>query len=214
MLFIGGDPIEEAISTCGTPWSPCKDNATACPVDTCLLSGRQFRYYDDDNLGLYNGIHYQNTGSNTSRSVLCQHLALDALPTSYQWNNFSGIDGGLIDLRLENQGLTEIPAHGFDNCPYTNALLLDLQNNSITTVGTQAFAKLTGLEAIYIAHNLITWMAYGAFDGLPNLDVLSVGHNLFDYLHFGGLYAQEMVVSVGLDLMCPDSVSPIITTTI
>ena len=86
LLFIGSDPIEEAISTCGPP-GPCKDNATACPMDTCLLSGRQFRYYDDDNLGLYNGIHYQNTGSNTSRSVLC-HLALDALPNAYQWNNW------------------------------------------------------------------------------------------------------------------------------
>ena len=79
---------------------------------------------------------------------------------------------------------TEIPAGGFDACPYTAATWLRLNDNDITAVGARAFANLAALTWLSLQRNAITWMAPTSLDGLTRLRNLHLHDNrlrAFDY---------------------------------
>ena len=137
----------------------------AAPGQTCTLD---FLYQDFD-------------------SVNCRTTpARTALPTKHEYGsyNVTAIIGG---LHLQNEALTEIPAGGFDACPYTAAIWLSLEDNDITTVGARAFARLAALTDLYLFNNAITWMAATSLDGLARLEVLHLIGNRLDTFDYGAL---------------------------
>ena len=91
------------------------------------------------------------------------------------------------ELFLNDQAITEIPAGGFDVCPYTAAVGLDLHGNDIATVGAGAFARLAALKRLRLDHNAITWMAPASLDGLAQLVDLQLNDNWLGAFDYGAL---------------------------
>ena len=148
---------------------------------------------------------------NSGIAVDCRSIppipARTALPTVQQYGNYSveAVTGWLI---LDGQAITEIPAGGFDACPYTAATTLDLNYNNIKTVGARAFGRLAALTYLSLARNGITWMAPTSLDGLPLLEELYLNGNRLGAFDYGALVPMDSLQRLylnnqeGGDLSC------------
>ena len=145
---------------------------------------------------------------NSGIAVDCRSIpARTALPTVQQYGNYSveAVTGWLI---LDGQAITEIPAGGFDACPYTAATTLDLNYNNIKTVGARAFGRLAALTYLSLARNGITWMAPTSLDGLPLLEELYLNGNRLGAFDYGALVPMDFLQRLylnnqeGGDLSC------------
>ena len=113
-------------------------------------------------------------------------VLLTALPNETQWGNHN-VDLITGKLYLGRQEVSEIPAGGFDACPYTAATGLVLDHNVITRVGERAFATLTALEVLHLNYNAITWMAPTSLDGIIRLKRLFLNDNQLGKFDYGAL---------------------------
>lgn len=116
----------------------------------------------------------QNTCGLFGSDVWC-YFEVDTLPTLAEWGN-GNVESATGQVILSDNALTEIPAGGFNACPYTAATTLLLENNAITRVGARAFVTLTALTELDLKNNRISWMAPTSLYGL-NLEVLFLNEN-------------------------------------
>uniref|UniRef100_A0ABD2X9L2 Protein slit n=1 Tax=Trichogramma kaykai TaxID=54128 RepID=A0ABD2X9L2_9HYME len=80
-----------------------------------------------------------------------------------------------VELRLEQNGITEIPVKAFS--PYRKLRRIDLSNNKIKKVASDAFHGLKFLESLVLYGNKITELPSGIFQGLTNLQLLLLNAN-------------------------------------
>ena len=99
-------------------------------------------------------------------NIVCTNLV--AVPNAATWGTHSvaQITG---ELNLVHNHITEVPNNGFDECPYTKANVLALDENEITFVGSRAFSRLSNLEQLFIGRNPLTVIASDALAGLASL---------------------------------------------
>ena len=117
-------------------------------------------------------------------NIFCSNLV--AVPDAALWGTVSVAQiTGTLDLGGED--ITEVPAGGFDACPYTAATALGLYNNEITAVGRRAFANLAELTNLDLSRNDITTMAAEALAGLTRLEVLLLSYNRIGAFDYGSL---------------------------
>nr|XP_008122085.1 PREDICTED: platelet glycoprotein Ib alpha chain-like [Anolis carolinensis] len=109
----------------------------------------------------------------------------------------------LLQVSCEDQGLTALPAglppdtgllllasnrlRRFSLAalrPFDRLAELDLSNNSLAALETQAEAPLPALQALFLSHNALGSLP--ALLGLPALTLLALGHNGLERLPEGG----------------------------
>ncbi|XP_058798231.1 protein slit isoform X2 [Phymastichus coffea] len=99
--------------------------------------------------------------------VDCRENSLTRVPTY--------LPEDTVELRLEQNGITEIPAKAFS--PYRKLRRIDLSNNKIRKVAADAFHGLKFLESLVLYGNKITELPSGIFQGLTNLQLLLLNAN-------------------------------------
>ncbi|KAJ8682332.1 hypothetical protein QAD02_018124, partial [Eretmocerus hayati] len=99
--------------------------------------------------------------------VDCRENSLTKVPTN--------LPEDTIELRLEQNGITEIPAKAFS--PYRKLRRIDLSNNKIRKVAADAFHGLKFLESLVLYGNKISELPSGIFQGLTNLQLLLLNAN-------------------------------------
>ncbi len=78
-------------------------------------------------------------------------------------------------LDLQNNQLTTIESNAFAGI--TNLKVLDLANNQLSTIESNAFAGLTSLEDLDLTNNQLSTIESNAFAGLTNLENLNLNNN-------------------------------------
>ncbi|KAK0077767.1 hypothetical protein PV325_003479, partial [Microctonus aethiopoides] len=99
--------------------------------------------------------------------VNCRENSLEKVPTH--------LPEDTIELRLEQNSITEIPPKAFS--PYRKLLRIDLSNNKIKKVAADAFHGLKSLESLVLYGNKITELPAGVFQGLTSLQLLLLNAN-------------------------------------
>ncbi|XP_032672289.1 protein slit isoform X1 [Odontomachus brunneus] len=99
--------------------------------------------------------------------VDCRENSLTKVPTH--------LPEDTTELRLEQNGITEIPPKAFS--PYRKLRRIDLSNNQIKKVAADAFHGLKSLESIVLYGNKIAELPAGLFQGLTNLQLLLLNAN-------------------------------------
>ncbi|XP_063073834.1 wu:fc23c09 [Engraulis encrasicolus] len=116
----------------------------------------------------------------------------------------------LESLNLEGNLLRQVPRH----LP-ASLKTLNLESNSIVSVGKAAFKRLASLEHLGLARNKIARVALGAFRALPILHQLDLSHNALRQvprqlptasLHFVSI-AHNKIQSVPRDALCHGAVA-------
>ncbi|RLU25890.1 hypothetical protein DMN91_002052 [Ooceraea biroi] len=99
--------------------------------------------------------------------VDCRENSLTKVPTH--------LPEDTTELRLEQNGITEIPPKAFS--PYRKLRRIDLSNNQIKKVAADAFHGLKSLESLVLYGNKIAELPAGLFQGLTNLQLLLLNAN-------------------------------------
>ncbi|KAL2716190.1 protein slit isoform X3 [Vespula squamosa] len=99
--------------------------------------------------------------------VDCRENSLTKVPTH--------LPEDTTELRLEQNGITEIPPKAFS--PYRKLRRIDLSNNQIQKVASDAFHGLKSLESLVLYGNKISELPGGLFQGLSNLQLLLLNAN-------------------------------------
>ncbi|XP_063990691.1 protein slit isoform X1 [Diachasmimorpha longicaudata] len=99
--------------------------------------------------------------------VHCRSTSLEKVPTH--------LPEDTIELRLEQNSITEIPPKAFS--PYRKLVRIDLSNNKIKKVAADAFHGLKSLESLVLYGNKITKLPAGIFQGLTSLQLLLLNAN-------------------------------------
>lgn len=155
--------ITNAVVHCGQHGSPCPDGAVACLMEGIPCTT-------------------QFAGANQLNSIECVGGYVRT-PNWIQWGlnepESSQIDPTTItgSLVLRDQQITSLPFDAFADCPFVEATLLNLQNNVITVVESQAFQSLTALTTLRLNGNRITDISPEAFEGLVSLEYLDLSEN-------------------------------------
>ncbi len=98
-------------------------------------------------------------------------------------NNLKGLQnipniGTVQRLNLSDNKLATIPTNAFAGLTNLTSIVLDA--NQLTTIQPNAFAGLTNLKYLSLENNLLTTIQPNAFASLPNLETLDLDRNQLD----------------------------------
>ncbi|XP_051157460.1 protein slit isoform X1 [Leptopilina boulardi] len=99
--------------------------------------------------------------------VNCREKLLTKIPTH--------LPEDTTELRLEQNGITEIPPKAFS--PYRKLQRIDLSHNKIEKVAADSFHGLKALDSLVLYGNKITELPSGIFHGLSSLKLLLLNAN-------------------------------------
>ncbi|XP_043224845.1 protein slit-like [Amphibalanus amphitrite] len=100
-------------------------------------------------------------------SVDCRDRGLEVIPKHIPLDT--------IELRLEQNKISEIPARAFS--AYRRIKRIDLSHNQISKIASDAFEDLTELNSLVIYGNRLSMLPSGLFHGLVSLQLLLLNAN-------------------------------------
>ncbi|KAJ7304001.1 hypothetical protein JRQ81_011519 [Phrynocephalus forsythii] len=103
----------------------------------------------------------------------------------------------LVELRLDNNLLTDIYTENFDDL--SSLRTLNFRNNHISVLFPGVFKKLGSLHILDLGGNNIHRLTNGSFEGLQNLQNLYLDGNHIENIHYSMFSAVERTLKV-LDL--------------
>ncbi|XP_054165846.1 uncharacterized protein LOC128963368 [Oppia nitens] len=86
----------------------------------------------------------------------------------------------LVDLDISNNFLTTVPTNALQYCPILRKLYFS--HNVIKQLTNESFAKFKHLQTIDLSHNTIELIESNAFQGLKNLKQLYLSENKLSYI--------------------------------
>lgn len=171
--------------SCGLEW--ILDHETLAPLARCSapysLAGRRIVELDKNQLHCL-GVSVSSTSCTASASagvspscpegckctdgiVDCRNRGLSAIPAK--------LPHDMTEIRLEQNQITDIAPRAFVNYPRLRRI--DLSNNEIRSIASDAFRNLKSLTSLVLYGNKITHLPSRLFDGLTSLQLLLINAN-------------------------------------
>ena len=145
-------------------WGGATTETMPCDPEVKITSDRSLHPEPVECEGQPTRIGYESAGWPTARR---------AVITSLREADFSELPN-LMDLSLEDNGLSELPTGVFSGLHSLRDL--DLDGNRLTEVPAEVFSGLANLWRLRLQNNGLKELPPGVFSGLSNLEVLYFGH--------------------------------------
>ena len=103
-------------------------------------------------------------------------------------------------LSVTGRGLTQLRANDFAGLSNSFLFRLDLSDNEIVTLPTNAFTGMPNLAALRIQNNRVTTIEVGAFNGLGRLNTIELHNNRISTLPANAFMGLSSTGQISIDM--------------